>query len=515
MVRRMAGAPTIDAARDRRARRGQRATALGLALAVLLGAGLVAGSLDRGHDWGGDFAGYLLQSRALLAGRVDAELAANRFALAHSVQVFGPVAYPWGFPVLLAPALAASGLEPLALKLVGALAWVGVLLLLAWGFTRAHPGAWRLALVAGFAVDPALFPFTNEILSDLPFLLLATAAVLWMDRVAGGRRPWRDGAILGGLMAAAFFVRTNGLLLLPTLAVAQVVVAWRRRPGEAPAPATGWRARLLPYVVFALLVAAWRLVLPEGGSSHLAFLGRLSQATLRANLDYYRRLPAQLLPGVPHPQAAWEATVPLAILGAVRRGRAALHQVAWILGTLALYVAWPAEQGLRFLFPVLPFYASFVISGLAWLAGGVGARARTLRTAACVAPVLVGVALLGHRAVDRVRANLAADRTVSTGPFSPPARALFDFLSTRTPADATVILFKPRVLRLMTGRRAFTANRLTSPPAATILCLAVAASPSVEPPPAQVRAWVASGRARRIFGNGRFTCYHLVPATPP
>lgn len=502
--------PSVAVPRDLRARLARPALTMALAGSVVLGAALTLGSLTRGHNWGGDFAGYLLQARALLSGRIADELAANRFTLAHSSTAIVPVAYPWGFPALLAPLVAVFGVAPLALKTVGVVSWVGLLALIALGLRRTHRGVWGLALVAGLAVDPALFTFTNQILSDLPFLLLATAAVLWMGRVGRTGRPGRDGVLLGGLMAAAFFVRTTGLLLLPTLAVAQIASV-SRGPATIGSGVRRWSIRLAPYASFAVLVTAWRLALPSGGGAYLALLHHVSSASVWANLAYYWRQPARLLPGVPHAQAVWEMTVPLAVLGAVRQGRAGLHVVAWILATMLLYLVWPFQQGIRFLFPIVPFYASFIVSGLAWLAGEAGARARGVRTAACLAPVVAVGLLVGHRGVARVRANLARGRRVTAGPFSPPALALFHFVSASTPTGATVIFFKPRVLRLMTGRRAFNAARVAEPPEATVLCLAQAASPGRQPSPAQVRALVHSGQARRVFGNRRFTCYRLAP----
>src|SRR4051794_31942315 len=88
-------------------------------LAVSVGIGQLR--LTTGHVWGDDFAGYILQARSLLDGRMREEIEENRFTVAHSDQRMAPVAYPWGTPLLLAPVLAARGLDLLALKHVNLL----------------------------------------------------------------------------------------------------------------------------------------------------------------------------------------------------------------------------------------------------------------------------------------------------------------------------------------------------------------------------------------------------------
>ena len=74
--------------------------------------GLIAGicvllgffTLTRGHPWWDDFAGYLLQARSILTWRMGDFIRQNTFTIENSSFPPGPVAYPWGFPLLLAPA---------------------------------------------------------------------------------------------------------------------------------------------------------------------------------------------------------------------------------------------------------------------------------------------------------------------------------------------------------------------------------------------------------------------------
>ena len=93
----------------------------------------------------------------------------NRLTVERSSTRVGPVAYPWGFPVMLAPVYATFGLHFLALKMVGVLFYLGLLVVMWYEFARFHTPLWRSACVLLFTVHPTLIGFTNHVLSDIPF----------------------------------------------------------------------------------------------------------------------------------------------------------------------------------------------------------------------------------------------------------------------------------------------------------------------------------------------------------
>src|SRR5215475_14322235 len=90
-----------------------------LILIVVISLVLGSATLTRGHDWGDDFAWYILQAKSLLAGTTEKFVAQSIFTNTQSTTHVGPVAYPWGYPIILMPILALKGINPLALKLPG------------------------------------------------------------------------------------------------------------------------------------------------------------------------------------------------------------------------------------------------------------------------------------------------------------------------------------------------------------------------------------------------------------
>ena len=99
-------------------------------LILILFLSLVIGSssLTRGHDWGDDFASYIMQGQSILSGETDEFVEHNAFTIFESSFQIGPVAYPWGYPLILTPMIAVKGIHALTLKVPGLFFFVGFLI---------------------------------------------------------------------------------------------------------------------------------------------------------------------------------------------------------------------------------------------------------------------------------------------------------------------------------------------------------------------------------------------------
>ena len=97
---------------------------------VILSLILGSATLTRGHEWGDDFASYIMQAKSILNGKSQEFVEHNAFTIFKSSSQIGPVAYPWGYPLILAPMYAIKGNSPLALKLPGLFFFAGFLVCL-------------------------------------------------------------------------------------------------------------------------------------------------------------------------------------------------------------------------------------------------------------------------------------------------------------------------------------------------------------------------------------------------
>ena len=73
-------------------------------------------TLNYGHSWGGDFSAYIMQAKSINQFSSNEFIKKNRITIEQSSTRIGPVAYPWGFPIMLAPIYATFGLHLFALK---------------------------------------------------------------------------------------------------------------------------------------------------------------------------------------------------------------------------------------------------------------------------------------------------------------------------------------------------------------------------------------------------------------
>ncbi|PYU87708.1 MAG: hypothetical protein DMG08_27430 [Acidobacteria bacterium] len=116
---------------------------------------LGASTLTRGHDWGDDFASYIMQAGSILSGRTREFVEHNSFTIFESSSQTGPVAYPWGYPLILSPIYAIKGMNPLALKLPGLCFYAGFLVCLYFLIKSRLTRSESLLIVSLFAFNPS------------------------------------------------------------------------------------------------------------------------------------------------------------------------------------------------------------------------------------------------------------------------------------------------------------------------------------------------------------------------
>ena len=140
---------------------------------------LGASTLTRGHEWGDDFASYLMQAQSIIDGGTNEFIEHNTFTIFESSIQIGPVAYPWGYPLILTPALLLKGLHPLTLKLPVLFLFAGFLICLYMLVKKRLSLTESLLLVSLFAFNPVLVKFLDQILWIFPcrFLYLSVCCL--------------------------------------------------------------------------------------------------------------------------------------------------------------------------------------------------------------------------------------------------------------------------------------------------------------------------------------------------
>jgi hypothetical protein len=273
---------------------------------------------------------------------------------------------------------------------------------------------------------------------------------------------------------------------------------------------------LLPYAVFVALLFCLDVLLPSS-SSYADQLQDMGVGTALRNVWLYGIMPVEFFTRSMGPVTAvlgkllYLVSVPAVCLGMVRTWREHYLYAAFTGLFMALLILWPGIQGLRYIFPVMPFYLFFLFHGLneaaAYLATHIHARPSLPVPAAAYGAVCA--ALFGLTVSGQAFHALANPGEVMEGPYAPDSAALFHFISEHTRPRDVVIFGKPRALWLYTGRKAIRLTRLEDIMVSRAKYVACRKNDPVDAV-LKGRAWVA----RRVYSNTSFNLYARMRLTP-
>jgi len=144
---------------------------------VLIGLTLIINlmTLQDGHNWGDDFAQYIINARNIIDGK----------PFTSGVMLDKTVIYPPGLPLMLAPVLKIFGLNFKALKILNIVSWYLSILFLYTLFLRGQGRRFALMAAVFLACSSFFFVYKQNVLSDIPFFLFFCSSLYTFDR-------WKD-----------------------------------------------------------------------------------------------------------------------------------------------------------------------------------------------------------------------------------------------------------------------------------------------------------------------------------
>jgi hypothetical protein len=422
-----------------------------------------------GHSWGDDFAGYLLQAKALLDGTPAQELRLNAHLEAAGDWRTGPDAYPWGYPAILALVMSTFGAGLTTLKMVSIISLGVITVLAGW---LAYVSRLSLTSVVCVAIvvgmQPDLTGLGNTIGSDVVFLALTGVALLLAvlaldtgpNRWSPAMRLWATivAAIFGSL---SYFVRSNGAVTL--IAIAATIVAlpvFTRRLDVRKIAVSA-----APFVlVCAALLIAYHSLLPDGSMVHLGYLSAepssLARRTDAAIWAFGTFFPFFILPA-PLERLAVLVLGILAVLGARRMRRIGLLLALYSVGHLLLVILFPFSGGQRYYLPVLFAVAVLAAGGAEGVASWAAMKLSIAGDWRGARTVLIALLFIGAITSNFYRIDLRDERNIE-GPYSPAATELFRYIREQPSAIEPVAFFKPRAMRLLGGKDAVLVREIDS-----------------------------------------------------
>ena len=426
---------------------------LGIAFIIVL---FYALTLREGHNWGGDFAMYIIHAINIVEGLPYDQ---SGHIINRERLLIGPKAYPPVFPILLVPVYILFGLNITAMKGV-VIAAFGALTVITYRIISQNlsKGTSIIAtLVLG--LSPNFWHYKDDVMSDIPFTVIAFLALLAIGR----GYPREEAGYIGGyrgtqgedggsattpppslliilLIYLAVGTRSVGVVLLPTLLIFELI---RRRTLSAPT--------LLIVAGVCLLIYLQKVIFfTEGAYKDVIGLSNFTLPVLIKLLYGYISSFEYIWSSDPGATAGKYFTIPalmLAVTGYVRKVRrdltpfeifAPLYLIAiTAYSSLSTHLA-----SVRFLIPLMPlliFYIFYAIESV---------RSKKVR-ASLLAVVTLSMALLFARAY-----SIERHGPYTSGPYTEDSLKLFSHIRENTEKEDIIIFRKPRPLSLYTGRRA-------------------------------------------------------------
>jgi hypothetical protein len=414
---------------------GQLAIVLALILAV--GAFYIA-TIREGHIWGDDFAMYIHHAKNLASGNAYAD---TGYIYNPHYPDIGPRAYPPLFPLLLAPVYRIMGLDLGAMKVLNILLFLVFLFLLYLLFRPELPFSYVLAILTVLALNPFIWILKDQVISDFLFLLLMVLTFHAVSRYS--ERPTVTSSITVAVcIALGFACRTVGFLFLPCVLLYDVIRF------KKLVPATLRTAGLT------LAFMAPQIIGFSGNGSNSSYADQLQKITWSATLSNVR-----MYLWLNYKELWWNGYSPfpallvclilgvLGLYGYSQRLRRRFTVVEIFVPAYAFLVVilWSRDQDTRLLIPLVPFWLFYVAVGLEEVGKYYG---RTLERVTASGLLLLVLGSYGGAYAKTDYGPLAQ------GLGDSQFRELSDYINTATAKESVFLFAKPRLLALVTDRRA-------------------------------------------------------------
>ncbi len=327
-----------------------------------------------------------------------------------------------------------------------------------------------------FATAPLYLAHTDQLLTEFPHLAAVALVIWWYDRIRRNATLLTASTTqliwLGALVALAYNVRRESLVLLGVIAVMMLYDVWCDRSiwesrvgGAVRSGREHWRRIVTPFASFAACATLAQLLLP----TDLLPSNGNSRSFLDDRMKEFPEILSEQI-GLGENTSIGVAILLVAAVGIVigLRRRPALDGPLALLAVLStLAISTHFRRVDRYWFQVTPWVIYFATVALvaagAWVGAELAARrpqATRLATAATVVALIPlgalvvahGVVLAGDISDAREYNNAGREQS---GPSNPSVAPIFDAVNRLTPPDAIVVHFRARTMTLLTDRLSF------------------------------------------------------------
>lgn len=389
-------------------------------------------------DWGDDWAAYYTEAHNIAHGLSAGQ---THYRFFDYNDHYAPPGYPAGYPLLLAPVVARTGMDMRTLGLYMSI-WAAVWMALAATFLRRRYGAVAaICAMVIYLLCPYILETKGRLWSDIPFAFFMLAG-LWLYE----HRDKPVYAIAAGLCTGmAIACRSIGLVLIAAMTL-DAVALLATAPGQARLRLLSPLARIATGICIPIVVI--RLVYPvSGGGYYLRQFGSATAAGVWSNLHTYLDSCGSYLTGQ---SGSTSATITAIIVLLCITAGLLTHRGARVPGIVLILmimvvIIFPDTQDMRYLIPVLPLAACYMIAGIHWLCG----RSRAVSS---LLLVLLTIWVVGHHTSQYAALWSRRHLGHTYGPFTEASQRGLAAVKDIVPDHSLILCRWPRVTGLMTDR---------------------------------------------------------------
>jgi len=426
----------------------------------------------------------------------------NAFTIFESSNQIGPVAYPWGYPLILTPVYYLKGISPLALKLPGLFFYAGFLICLYFLARRRLPQAESLLFLCLFAFNPLLIQFLDQILSDTPFLFFSTLTLLLMT---DDRQNATRFMLIGTTIFFAFFIRTTGILLLASFVIFEVFRDLRNHAGRTLIQKSV-RNLFMTCSTFGLLWILSALLFPKGGEAYLIQYQSFNIRTALGFIYGYFQVFSVFFGESLIWQVLYYAVFVFFLIGVWVKRKEETLLIIFFSMWMILLITWPFWQGPRFVFPLLPLFIYFAFQGMKFILKKLPENYTRIGRTMFYGFWLVIIGAFLFNSAANAYGNLRNHRAIN-GPFDPYSQEVYQYIKEKTPSESVVVFFKPRAMRLMTDHDTLMSTECDRILKGNYLVLSRKVGENQQIPPEEIGACHLP--LNKVLENSRFIIYEI------
>lgn len=410
---------------------------------------LCALCVHEGHVWGDDFSLYIAQAKSILDGTTANLLQKNVYLTDNSEIIeggpIGPYLYPVGFPFLLSGIYALKGLDFVAMKFMCVLFFIMALPIVYHLFLiKFDNKKYALLLTSYIALNFAFISFSDNVLSDFPFFFLTVLGIYLIEK---NKLNALYQLVLTAIIIASYLIRDVGIFFIPVL-MTQLFFKARETSDSLINYFKKNYLFLLPITLSGIFFLTKGLFLQTYNSNLMTALLAASVKTIITNTAYYIYILGELLGiknNIPLGLAIMSLFSLVFLNGVYRSEKKDWYLIVFIALTMGLYIVFPGRQGLRYLFPIVPFIFYFFINGILKLPFSFLQKSKKY----------IPHTLAIYIALSGVYLSVQFRNTATNDITTPEAIDMYKWVKINTLKADIVAFEEPRLLRLMTDRNSF------------------------------------------------------------